>query len=388
MEYLNVAILILLVGLFIWLAVSGRRRGRENETNMLQQQLNDLRVENRDLLQRNNEALGTRMQQQMDGLRSEMGRLTEQVNKDLNAHREIIAKTHETLGNRLEGTTKVVSEVHSKLGELHKTTARLEELSKDIASLQDILKPPKLRGGLGEFLLAELLKQVVPNHFSLQYRFQNNEAVDAVITLGGRLVPIDAKFPVEDFKRYIEAADEESRRRARRDFIRNVKGKIDDIASKYIRPEEGTFEFALMYIPAENIYYETIIRDDSSGDEGMFGYSLRKKVIPVSPYTFYSYLQTILLGLKGMRIEERVEEVLKHLQALRGDFGKFGEDFETLGKHLKNCLRRYEDASKDLDRFSTRLERIETLGETKSATVKKVEAPHASQGAQGELSQG
>lgn len=381
MEYLNVAILILLillVGLSVWIALAGRRRGGEAENQALERQLNDLRIENRDLLQRNNEALSARMQQQIEGLRNQMGKLTEQVNKDLNAHREIIAKTHETLGNRLEGTTKVVTEVHQKLGELHKTTSRLEELSKDIASLQDILKPPKLRGELGELLLAELLKQVVPNHYCLQYRFQNNEAVDAVITLGGRLVPIDAKFPVEDFRRYIEAADDESKKRTRKEFIKNVKGKIDDIASKYIRPEEGTFDFALMYIPAENVYYETIIRDDTSGDEGVFGYSLRKKVIPVSPNTFYSYLQTILLGLKGMRIEERVEEVLKHLQGLRGDFHKFGEDFDTLGRHLRNCLNRYEDASKDLNRFSTRLERIDTLGEAEPA--KKIDAPKKAQG--------
>ena len=388
MEYLNIVVVALLVGVIFLILFRGRGQEKGQENLLIQQQMDALRQETRqgvdrfiDSLQRNNEALSTRVQQQMDGLRNEtglrLGQLTEQVNKDLHAHREIIAKTHETLGNRLEGTTKVVSEVHSRLGELHKATHRLEEISKDIASLQDILKPPKLRGELGELLLANLLRQVVPNHFSLQHRFQNNEVVDAVITLGERLVPVDAKFPVDDFRRFIEAGDEEARKRARREFIASVKKEIDKIASKYIRPEEGTFDFALMYIPAENVYYETIIKDDTSGDEGLFEYSLKKRVIPVSPNTFYSYLQTILLGLKGMQVEERVEEVVRNLQTLKVDFSKFGEDFDLLGKHLRNCLQRYDDACKDLNKFGSRLERIESLGEDGAA--KKVKAPQPEQ---------
>ncbi|MFQ5956976.1 MAG: DNA recombination protein RmuC [Candidatus Brocadiales bacterium] len=361
MEFMNVAILILLillVGLSIWIAVVGRRRERGEETLMLQQQLNDLRAETR------------------QGL----SQLTDQVGQRLHSHQELLIRSQETLGTRLDNAAKVVGDVQNKLGQLHQATNRVVEISKDVASLHDILRPPKLRGGFGELLLADLLKQTIPqNHYSFQYQFRDGVRVDAIIMLGERLVPVDAKFPLENFKKCLEAGDEETKRRARKEFLNNVKKHIDTIADKYIRPAERTFDFALMYIPAENVYYETIIKDESAGG-GISDYAMKKKVIPVSPNTFYSYLQTILLGLRGMRIEERVEEVLKHLQALRGDFGKFGDDFETLGKHLRNSLQKYEDASKDLDKFSTRLERIETLGETKSASTKKVDALKEAQG--------
>ena len=366
MGFLNVAILILLillVGLCIWIAVASRRRDRGEEALMLHQQLNDLRNETRQSL----------------------GQLTEQVGQRLHSHQELLLRSHETLGTRLDNAAKVVGDVQNKLGQLHQATNRVVEISKDIASLQDILRPPKLRGGFGELLLTDLLKQTIPqDHYEFQYQFRSGDRVDAIITLGERLVPIDAKFPLENFRKHIEAQDEDTKTRARKEFLRDVKKHIDTIADKYIRPAERTFDFALMYIPAENVYYETIIKDESTGDS-ISDYAMKKKVIPVSPNTFYSYLQTILLGLRGMRIEERVEEVLKHLQTLRRDFGKFGDDYETLGKHLRNSLQKYDDASKDLDRFSTRLEQLETLGETQSASTKKIEAPHTSQEVQREV---
>jgi DNA recombination protein RmuC len=361
MELINVAIiilLILLVGLCVWIAVSGRRREKGEESLLIQQQLNDLRNETRQSLTQ----------------------LTEQIGQRLHSQQELLVRSHETIGTRLDNAAKVVGDVQNKLGQLHQATNRVVEISKDISSLQDILRPPKLRGGFGELMLNDLLRQTIPHdHYTFQYQFKGGERVDAIITLGERLVPIDAKFPLENFKKYIESDDEDTKRRARKEFINNVKKHIDTIATKYIRPAEQTFDFALMYIPAENVYYETIIKDDSGG-EGISDYAMKKKVIPVSPNTFYSYLQTILLGLRGMRIEERVEEVLKHLQALRGDFGRFGEDFDTLGKHLRNGLQKYDDAGKDLDKFSARLERIETLGESRPSSTKKIDIPQTPQG--------
>ncbi|MFQ5862500.1 MAG: DNA recombination protein RmuC [Candidatus Brocadiales bacterium] len=353
MEYLNVVILILVVGLFLWMVLAGRRRGKEAENLTLQQQLNDLRAETRQSL----------------------SQLTDQIGQRLHSHQELLLRSHETLGTRLDNAAKVVGDVQNKLGQLHQATNRVVEISKDVASLHDILRPPKLRGGFGELLLTDLLKQTIPqDHYSFQYQFKDGDRVDAIITLGERLVPIDAKFPLENFKKYIAVGDDDTKKRARKEFLKDVKKHIDTIAAKYIRPAERTFDFALMYIPAENVYYETIIKDDSAA-ESLSDYAMKKKVIPVSPNTFYSYLQTILLGLRGMRIEERVGEVLKHLQALRSDFGRFGDDFETLGRHLKNSLQKYEDASTDLDKFSTRLERLETLDETTPTSTKKIDTP-------------
>ncbi|MCQ4575308.1 MAG: DNA recombination protein RmuC [Candidatus Brocadiales bacterium] len=366
MELMNLAILfllVLLVGICVWIAVAFMRRGKGEEALMLQQQLNDMRNETRQSL----------------------GQLTEQVGERLHSHQELLMRSHEALGSRLDNAAKVVGDVQNKLGQLHQTTNRVVEISKDIASLQDILRPPKLRGGFGEFLLTDMLTQIIPqDRYEFQYQFKSGDRVDAVIMLGERLVPIDAKFPLENFKRCIEADDADIKKRARKEFLNNVKKHIDTIAEKYIRPAERTFDFALMYIPAENVYYETIVKDESAGGS-ISGYAMRKKVIPVSPNTFYLYLQTILLGLRGMRLEERVEEVLEHLQALRGDFGRFGGDFETLGKHLRNSLQKYEDAGKDLDKFGARLEHLEPLGESKSMPAKKIESPPAPQEAQREM---
>ena len=193
-------------------------------------------------------------------------------------------------------------------------------------------------GGLGELFLGDLLAQIFPPaHYSLQHRFKSGEAVDAVIRVGQSFVPVDAKFPLENFKRVVETATEEERKTAKKKFIADVKKHIDAIAGKYILPDEGTFDFALMYIPAENVYYELIIKDEVvDTDKALLNYAFAKRVIPVSPNSFYAYLQTILLGLKGLHIEAQAQDILKNLARLSGDFEKFQDEFELVGKHLTN----------------------------------------------------
>jgi DNA recombination protein RmuC len=140
----------------------------------------------------------------------------------------------------------------------------------------------------------------------------------------------------------------------------DVKKHVDAIHEKYIRPDENTYDFALMYIPAENVYYETIIKDEAaSGERPLFSYALEQRVIPVSPNSFYAYLQTILLGLKGMQVEQRAQEILATLARLRGDFEKVQENFRVLGRHLSNAGNTYSEASKSLDKFDTKLTQIE-----------------------------
>lgn len=236
------------------------------------------------------------------------------------------------------------------------------DIGKDISSLQDILKAPKLRGILGEFFLEELLKQLLPqDRYVLQYGFKSGEKVDAVILLGQGMVPVDSKFPLENFKRATAAGTEEETRRARKQFCQDVKKHIDQIASKYILPEEGTFDFALMYIPAENVYYETILKDEDSKETmSLAQHALSQKVIPVSPNSFYAYLQAIVLGLRGLRIENSAKEILSCLGQLANDFKKFYEDFEKLGFHLSNLNAVYEKAEKRLDRFQHQLQSIES----------------------------
>jgi DNA recombination protein RmuC len=175
------------------------------------------------------------------------------------------------------------------------------------------------------------------------------------VKLGDSLVPVDAKFPLENFKRILETTGDEERTRAKRQFISDVKKHVDAIAAKYILPDEGTFDFALMYIPAENVYYETIIKDDAPEDRSLSQYALGKHVIPVSPNSFYAYLQAIVLGLKGLKIEDRAKEIVAYLSRLQGDFQKFRDEFTLLGKHLGHAQASFQNADRRLEQFGQRL---------------------------------
>jgi len=295
-------------------------------------------------------------------IHQQLGQLLSNVNERLKESSEVLQKTQQSLGERLDNAARVVGSVQKSLGSLEEANRKIYDVGKDIASLQEILRAPKLRGGLGEFFLGDLLAQILPpDHFTTQHAFQSGEKVDAVIRLGDSLVPVDSKFPLENFKRMLEGGTEDEKAKARRQFVSDVKKHIDAIASKYILPDEGTYDFALMYIPAENVYYETIIKDDSAGsDKGLSQYALAKRVIPVSPNSFYAYLQVIIMGLRGMRIEERAKEIFQDLSRLRGDFSKFRDEFDLLGKHLGHAQSSFQSADKRLEQFGQKLVAVET----------------------------
>ncbi len=257
------------------------------------------------------------------------------------------------MNTRLDRAAQVVGDLREKVGQIH-------EVGKAAAELVNILRAPKLRGGMGELFLGDLLAQILPpEHYRLQHRFKSGEAVDAAIQIGQKLVPVDAKFPLENFKRVMEAGSDSERVAARKQFLRDVKKHVDAIAGKYILPDEGTYDFALMYVPAENVYYETIIKEDAGEEHQLFGYALQKRVIPVSPNSFYAYLQTILLGLRGMKVEQQAQEILAALTRLRGDFDKLQESFRLVGKHLTNATSAYGETEKSLTKFDAKLGQVE-----------------------------
>lgn len=281
-------------------------------------------------------------------------KISSQVNERLNQMNISLQESHKIIGQNLSSATSVFGNVKEQLGRLEQTNKQIYEVGKDISGLQELLRAPKFRGQMGETLLENLLSQVLPkDHYSMQYRFKSGDAADAVIRLGGRLVSIDAKFSLENFQRMLDAQDEQLKNTHRKKFVQDVKNRIDEVASKYILPDENTYDFALMYIPAENVYYEVIIKED------IFSYSMAKKVIPVSPNTFYAYLQVICLGLKGLKVEENAKAILKNLSTLGLEINKFKEDFDTLGAHLSNAKTKYDDSQKKLDRFSDRLNNIQ-----------------------------
>lgn len=352
---MNMAVIILLslvLILLVWFIIQSQNKTVDPMVSVLQQEVQSLRGQLTETMLKSQEMVNQQLAQITAQVNTRLGQVTEQLQKstgDLNA--------------RLDNAARVVQEVNKSLGSLGEATKRVFEIGKDIAGLQEILRAPKLRGGLGELFLGDLLSQILPAaHYTLQYRFKTGEIVDAVIRLGSGLVPVDSKFPLENFVRIMETTKENREdevRAAKRKFIADVRKHIDKIASKYILPDEGTFDFALMYIPAENVYYEIIIKDEASDTEkGILNYAFSKRVIPVSPNSFYAYLHTILLGLKGLHIEERAREILQGLARLSGDFERFRQDFETVGRHIANTKAKYDEADKRLEKFSDRLESL------------------------------
>ncbi len=264
-----------------------------------------------------------------------------------------------SLNTNLQSSQQVLGRLNTQIGELQGTNKQMLQLGTDVRRLQDILASPKLRGRMGEWSLENLLSQILPkDSYELQYAFRDGKVVDALIKLADFSVPVDAKFPLSSFERLVKTENEDEKAKLRRQFIKDVAAHIDKIASDYIRPVEGTLDFALMYVPAENVYYETIIKyDDDTKD--IFKYSLDKKVIPVSPNLLYTYLMTVVMGLHGLQIEKQAAEIRQNLKKLNASFADFASHWEVLGRHLKNAYGQYEDGQKKLDRFGLQLDQIQ-----------------------------
>lgn len=273
-----------------------------------------------------------------------------------------LAGVHERLDRLLEGQQAIprtlaegAADVRERLARLSEATRRLETLGAAVADVQQLLQVPRLRGTLGELWLEELLRQVLPaGSWELQYGFRSGERVDAVIRLRERLVPVDAKFPLEACRRLflLEGEDEARERRA---LQRTLRQRVDEIAEKYIRPEEGTYDFALMYVPAEAVYYEAVVRGTDDAEESVTAYAHRRRVVIVSPNTFYAYLASLAHGLRGLEVEARAREIVDGLSALELELDRTVETVALAGRHLQNAVKQQEEAERRLGVLGGRL---------------------------------
>ena len=323
-------IVVLALGLAAALAVAGLWLGR-----LLRAELHALRADSGSQLSERNADVDRRLQALVETMDRRLGELDTKVDR------------------RLESTTRTAGEIHDRLGKMDEATAQMLSRVQDLARLEQALQPPKARGGFGELLLSNLLRDRLPaDAYELQYGFRDGQRVDAVVKVE-RLVPIDAKFPLDNFERLASAETDGQRALFEKAFARDLKGHVDAIAEKYIRPDEGTFDFALMYLPAEGVYYELVCGKTGA----LLQYAHDKRVFPVSPTTLYVQLQVIALGLKGLQIEQHAHEVMAYVAQLQKDFGRFRDDFEVVGKHLSHAQSKYAEAEKRLDRFDGRLER-------------------------------
>ena len=258
------------------------------------------------------------------------------------------------INERLDRAAQVISGVSKSVGEM-------TELGRSMRDLQEFLRSPKMRGQFGEAVLKDLLGQTLPKqNFHLQYAFKGGEIVDAALKLEQGIIPIDAKFPMENFRKMAKSKDEKETTVARKAFVADVKKHIDAISTKYIRPSEGTLDFALMYIPSEPIYYEILTNSPDLDD-----YAYQKRVRPVSPNTLYAYLRAIIMSLEGSKIEKHAGQILAALREIGAETEKFGTSLGVLTKHIKNAAASSDDVNSRFSRLSSRISTVQSI-ETKS----------------------
>ena len=293
------------------------------------------------------------MQQQLEAVRTA-------TDNTRNAMQDSLQKGQDSVARNLQSSVETLNRLHGQIGQIITASTQMQKVGDEVKRLQEILASPKLRGGMGEWSLENLLSQILPQgSYQLQYGFKDGQKVDALVALAGYSVPIDAKFPLANFELLLKAETDDSRVKLRRQFHGDVIKHIDKIATSYIRPAEGTVDFALMYIPAENVYYEAVVEypDDT---KNILQYSLDKKVIPVSPNLLYAYLMTVAMGLHGLLIEKQAGEIRQNLRSLTGSLADFTSTWDVLGKHLRNAYSQYDDGQKKLDRFNMQLNHIQT----------------------------
>lgn len=299
--------------------------------------------------------------------------LLEQMNELSRVVDRKIGDTNKTLADSMQSqfseSQKLIDKFLRELGTMTEKVTRVEETGKQMVSfadqlqnLQDILKNPKQRGILGEYYLETLLKNVLPpGNYQMQYEFSNGEIVDAAVFVKDKIIPIDSKFSLENYNRLVEAKDPSEKERLEKIFINDLKIRIQE-TSKYIRPTEGTMDFAFMFIPHEAIYYDLLINKIgaiSEDTENLIQRAAGKyKVIIVSPTSFLAYLQTVLQGLKAMQIEETAQTIVKRVGELGQHLKKYEEYHGKLGGALNTVVNHYNSSGKEFKKLDKDILRI------------------------------
>lgn len=296
-----------------------------------------------------------------------MQRSLETTNKTLNDAMQsnsthmvrTLQENSKELNERLDRAAAVIRDVGREVGQM-------SEIGRSMKELQEFLKSPKMRGNIGEEVLKDLIEQTFPKQsFHLQYQFKSGEKVDAAIKTDAGILPIDSKFPMENFQRMVKAENEADKEAACKEFVRDVKKHVDAIAKKYIVPDEGTMDFALMYVPSETVFYEMCNLPE------ILSYSRRNRVYLVSPSTLYAHLQTILLSFEGKKIEARSKEVFKLLRSLQIDYEKLNDNMSVLGRHLTNATSQFSNVSHGFLQLGRKLSVTKSLDEKVVTEIKE-----------------
>lgn len=295
----------------------------------------------------------------------QLGQVRQQLQSGVASTGQLANEAQKEVAKRLQSSTEALVQMSQKIGEVQRTSV---ELSQTAQTLQSVLGGAKTRGTLGEITLERLLVDALPmGAYAMQHRFASTGAVvDAIVRNGERILPIDSKFPLEAYRRLAEEGDA-----ARREFSQAVRKHADSIAEKYILPAEHTFDYAMMFVASEGVYYELLMTEDSKYGR-LDEYCREKRVFPVSPNTFYACLSAIAVSLQGQKIEENARHLLANLSGLKKQLESFEEVYERLGTHLRHAQQSYEDADSKLGRARNSIEQM-SQGALPDATLKTLE---------------
>lgn len=327
---------LLFITIYIISQLRNLKKGlKEDENNVLMEWLKEMKGS----VDKSTEVLEKQLKEQR-------GTLDEQMK----GHREAMNAQTKLIWERLDASQDVIRTVQKQLG-------GLQEFGNDMKDLSNVLKSPKLRGGLGEQFLYELLESFLPHdHFKTQYKFKDGAICDAVVYTERGIIPIDSKFPMENFAAMIKAESQEERDRLKKVFISDVKKKVDEIASKYILPEEGTTHQAVMYIPSENVYYELLVNTPD-----VESYSKNKNVVMASPNTLAYFLKVLLVAFHQQRLEKHAGEVLKALDGIKLEAEKFNGELDILERHISNGYKSMDGIRMKFSRLFNKIENIQMI---------------------------
>ncbi len=331
---------------------------------MLQAQLEELKKGNEKISES-----GFAIKESNEKLKSE---LSEKINQKLHQNQQEMS---ESVKHQFEQSQKLIKSITDELGEVKKTSGEVASFASGLKNLQDILQNSKQRGALGEYFLESTIKNILPvDSYEFQYSFKNGEVVDAIIKLPEGLVPVDSKFSLENYNNFVSETNPEKKESYRKIFREDLKKRVIETA-KYIKPKEGTMDFAFMFIPSEGIYYDLLTsrigvgagdesKVDAVNSKNFLEYAFRdKKVIVVSPTTLHAYLQTVMQGLKALRIEKKAGEIGKKVEDLQKHIQKYVTTHQKLGNTISTVVNHYNATSKSLKQISNDTKKIVGSGD-------------------------
>ncbi len=297
--------------------------------------------------------------QSMSLLQNQIGQLQKEMG-------DRMGETHTAIRQQFAASSGIIRDVTEKITRMEETSKQVLDVTGQLQKLQDMLKNPKQRGILGEYYLETLLKNILPpDGFQMQYKFTDGEIVDAVVFVKDKIVPIDSKFSLENYNRIIEETNPVEREKLEKMFVNDLKLRIQETA-KYIRPQEGTMEFAFMFIPHEAIYYDLLINKIGAVAEDTESLIQRAAgkyhVIIVSPTSFLAYLQTVLQGLRALKIEEQAKEIRTRVTDLGRHLSAYDQYFKSVGKNLGTTVNQYNLASKEFNKIDKDVLRVTGVG--------------------------